>query len=514
MKRAWNRKELWNNQLDEVYSLAFPARNMYIEERTPGDRQNEALYDGTLQNATSNLANKLVAEYFSSFSKFLKVVPGVAFEAAIENLEQREAILEELNKINAVHQAAIEASNFDQAIGEVMLDYAVGMGFMMVREGPSNRPLEYLAINPGNIAVGEGPNAEVWEYYRRHKVLPRLVEHTWGSFGGEFSKKWLDWANEEDNNGHRVLIEEAVYYDPKDDKWYMTLFGPNAEGALTEDSDEKTTILELEVPRMWLSPRWAVIAGEVWGRGPALEAMPDAQVLNKAKKLLLQNASVSLFPPMTAVDDIDFNPAQFSFEPAYINMVSRNGGPLGPAVQKLDIGGDLQMGQFIFEDIQSNVKRIMLDDQLPPLSGAVHTPTEIMARKQELEKNKAAPFGRMVNELIRPMAQMNLDILHKKKLINKVKLDGLIFDLQVLNPTAQAHREEEVLALERSMETVANINPAIIPMAYRVEHLPRWVADRLGVEPELLRTSQEVTQMQQMAAQAQLQQGGELPVAN
>jgi len=79
----------------------------------------------------------------------------------------------------------------------------------------------------------------------------------------------------------------------------------------------------------------------------------------------------------------------------------------------------------------------MLDDQLPPQTGAVRTPTEIIERQQELQTSKAAPFGRLNKELIRPLAQMNLNILAKKGLIDEIKIDGLIFDLQVLNPQAQ-----------------------------------------------------------------------------
>lgn len=506
-ERAWSRKELWRPQLDDAYSHALPSRNRYQQGRLPGDEQNDVLYDGTLQNSLVSLANKLQAEYFSSFSKFLRVVPGVGFESSISDITQREAIQQEINQINAVHEAAMEVSNFDQAVSEMLLDYPISTGFMMSREGPRERPLEYLTVNPAHVATGEGPNAEVWEYYRKHKVLPRLAQPTWASMGGEFDKKWLKWAEEEDNNQERVLIEEVIYFSRDDNKWYIVLLGP--EDSELDSPHEQFVILETETQNPWLSPRWSVQAGEVDGRGPVLQALPDARVLNKAKKLLLQNASVALYPPMTAVDDLDFNPALFSFEPAHINLVSRNGGPLGPAIQKLDVGGDLQMSQFIFSDLQSSVKRIMLDDQLPPLTGAVHTPTEIIARQRELQMNKAAPFGRLAKEFIRPLAQNNLNILSKRKLINPIKLDGIVFDLQILNPTAQLQREEKVVDLERAIEFTQKINPALAHMAFRVEHLPRWVADMLGVHPELLRTSAEAKQMQEMAAQAQLQGQGQ-----
>jgi hypothetical protein len=510
MKRAWRRKDLWNTQLDEAYRLATPSRNMFQQGRTPGDDTDSLIYDSTLQNSTSNLANKLQAEYFSVFDKFLRVIPGVGFESSVDNIEQREAIQAEINQINAVHEAALQVSNFDQAIGEMLIDYCVGTGFMMPRKGTLARPLEYLTVNPAHIATGEGPNSEVWEYYRKHKLYPRLVQPTWESMGGDYSAKWLAWAEDEENNAQKITVDEVIYYSRENDTWYFTLLCE--DHSELSNSEGKYQIVETTTRNPWLSPRWMLEAGEVWGRGPVLQALPEARVLNEVKKLLLQNGSVSLFPPMTAVDDIDFNPAMFSFEPNHINMVSRNGGPLGPAIQKLDVGGDLQMGQFILEDIRANIKKIMLDDQLPPMSGAVHTPTEIMERKREIQTNKAAPFGRLVKECLRPLAQMNLDILADLNLIKPIKLDGIVFDLQILNPTAQVQREDKIVDLERSMEVAAKINPAIVPMAYRVEHIPRWASDILGVDPELMRSSKEVKEMQEMAAQAQQQNPEAVPV--
>lgn len=504
-KCAWERKEFWREQMQDAYALVFPSRNMYLEGRTPGDQPNINIFDSTLQSSNISLANRLQAEYFPAFDEWMKVIPGVAFDAADIPVAQKEEIQIQLEQTNAVHRAAMEVSNFDQVINELLLDYGVGTGTMMVHEGDNITPLQYTAVNPAQVAMGEGPHGVVWEYYRKHPILPRLVRPTWENQGFDPPDGWDKWADAEENNKEKIIIDEAVYFSPKEKKWYLVIIGPSPS-----DGEQSTVKLVDRAMKnsIWLSPRWNKEAGEVWGRGPVLYALPDAKVLNKVKELILQNASVTLFPPMTYVDDSDFNPALFSMTPGFLNAVSQNSGPLGATVEKLDIGGDLGMAQFILEELRMNIKKLMLDDQLPPQTGAVHTPTEIIARQQELQVSKAAPFGRLNKELIRPLAQMNLNILAKKGLISEIKIDGLIFDLQVLNPQAQVQKENNVLKFERIAEFATNLNPALPALTMKLEEAPKWAAEQLGSPMKLMRTKADIDQMQQMAAQVQQQDGG------
>jgi len=355
-KIAWERKELWRSQMQDAYALVFPSRNMYNQGRTPGDQQDFNIFDSTLQASNISLANRLQAEYFPAFDEWMKVIPGVAFDAADIPASQKEEIQIQLEQTNAVHRAAMEVSNFDQVINELLLDYGVGTGTMMVHEGDNITPLQYTAVNPAQVAMGEGPHGVVWEYYRKHPILPRLVRPTWENQGFDPPDEWDKWADAEENNKETIIIDEVVYFSPKEKKWYLVILGPSPSDV---DSEQSTVKLVDKVMKnsIWLSPRWNKEAGEVWGRGPVLYALPDAKVLNKVKELILQNASVTLFPPMTYVDDADFNPALFSMTPGYLNAVSQNAGPLGATIEKLDVGGDLGMAQFILEELRLNIKK-------------------------------------------------------------------------------------------------------------------------------------------------------------
>jgi hypothetical protein len=507
MKCAWDTKELWRSQMQDAYALCFPSRNLYDNGRTPGDQPGLQIYDSTLLAANINLANKIQADSFPSFDEWMKLIPGVAFEASVSDPRQREQVQQELAGVNAVHQAAMEVSNFDSVANEMLLDYNVGTGMMMVTEGDGFTPLVYVGVNPAQVALEEGPGSQVWAYYRKHPIFARNVRPTWGEYNFNPPPWWDEWAGEAENNKSRIVIEEACYFDYDADTWYFIILGPNSGDDTTADDDEMVKLVDRPMKdTVWLSPRWNKEAGEVYGRGPVLSALPNAKVLNKTIELILKNASITLFPPMTYVDDMDFNPAMFSMAPGYLNPVSRNGGPLGKAIEPLEVGGDLRMAQLVLEELKASIKKLMLDDQLPPPTGAVHSPTEIMARQKELQRNEGAPFGRLQKEFTRPLAQKNLNILHKKGLIDKIQVDGLIIDLQVMNPQADVQNEEAVLKLQRVIEVSQAVQPELPLLTLNVEGIPRYVADKLGVPMSLVRSVVDTDRMQEQVAQLQQEQ--------
>ena len=63
----------------------------------------------------------------------------------------------------------------------------------------------------------------------------------------------------------------------------------------------------------WIVARYMKVAGEVYGRGPLVTAIPDIKTLNKTLELLLlKNASLSIAGVYTAADDGVLNPQTIS----------------------------------------------------------------------------------------------------------------------------------------------------------------------------------------------------------
>ena len=90
-----------------------------------------------------------------------------------------------------------------------------------------------------------------------------------------------------------VEFNEVTYFDEKDKVWrYEVVY--NKESRIVEREFESNP---------WVIVRWSKIAGEVFGRGPLLQALPDLKMLNKGKELAIRSAQLNIFGVYTVADD-------------------------------------------------------------------------------------------------------------------------------------------------------------------------------------------------------------------
>lgn len=500
---AWNETEQFKDVLDDAYSLAAPDRNQFSGTRSPGEAKGSEVFDSTLINCLTRFANRIQSALFPAFQDWAEYTPG---NTAMELLAQDdEALNEERAKASvatAVCFSSIHSSNFSQASHEMLMDLAFGTGCMLINEFPvgSRSLFECVAVNPAEMAFDSGPYGKIWGVFRKHEVSPHLVESMWPDF--KAPKDWEKIVKESRTTAKKVLIEEATYYDEELDIWNFDII---YRGDTQKVEPEGTRIVEREMDNCrWIIPRWMRMTGETRGRGPVLQALPTAKSLNKAQELLLINGSFQIHPMFTYVDDGIFNPGTFRIVPGSLNAVSANGGPRGSSIDVLDVGGDLRLTQFIFEKMQMDIKKIMLDDQLPPEQGAVRSATEWSARQGELANAIGAPFGRIYSEFIKPFLTVVLEIHVKRGLIPDMKVDGYVTDLQVTAPFAQAQNVNEVNAAAQLIELMSMLGEEAVEEGLKTENFGGYFASKLGVpHATLVRSLEEKEQRQEQAMQMQ-----------
>jgi hypothetical protein len=238
-----------------------------------------------------------------------------------------------------------------------------------------------------------------------------------------------------------------------------------------------------------------------------LQALPTAKSLNKAKELLFINASLQIHPILTYIDDGIFNAGTFSLIPGSMTAVGYNAGSRGPSIQALDLGGDLRLSQFIFEEMQMDIKKIMLDDQLPPDKGSVRSATEFNSRERELFQNKGAPVARIHYEFTQPIMRILLDVHTKKGILQDVKYDGRIIDLKVTAPFAQTQSANEVHSMAQLLEFKPMIGEEVFHTAIRTENIPEFFVDKLGISiSKYVRTAEERAKIIEQGAAVMKQQ--------
>ena len=201
--------------------------------------------------------------------------------------------------------------------------------------------------------------------------------------------------------------------------------------------------------------------------------------------------------------------------------VARNGGPQGPSLQALPRSGDFNVSQLVINDLRSNVKRILLDESLPPENMSARSATEIVERMKELSQNLGSAFGRLINETMIPIVTKILEVMDERGMIDlPLRVNGLEVKVTAQSPLANAQAMDEVNAALQFAQMSAQMG-AEGAVAVKYGDMIDYLGEKLGV-PAALRNSaaerafmieqQQQQQAQQMAMQAQMQaaQGAEV----
>lgn len=488
---AWNRKDEWRSLYEAAYEYALPQRNLYDgswESGTRGKTKGNNVFDATAVHATQRFANRMQSGLFPPDKKWMDLQPGTDIPE-----EKADQVRQALHIYSERFFSILRQSNFDLAIGEFLMDLAIGTAAMMVQPGDGDSKIRFTPIPSFLLALEEGADGSVQNVFRKVKMPPENIKPTWPD--AELSpdlEKLL-----EDKPTEPIILNEGTIFDIDDQQWRYYVWYKSSE-------TESDIILERDMKRSpWIVSRFMKIAGEVMGRGPVLSALPDIKTLNKTLELLLKNASINIAGVYTAIDDGVLNPQTIRIVPGAIIPVSRNGGPQGPSLQPLPRSGDLQLSQVIIQDLRMNIKKIMLDDSLPPDNMSARSATEIVERMRELATNLGSAFGRLITETMVPLVRLVLDIMDEEGLIDlPLKVDGLEVQIIPVSPLAQAQNLDEVQNVLQWLGIASQLGPVGLATA-NMENISDWVANQLGVPVDLRTTIEEREEAIQMAAQAQ-----------
>lgn len=484
---AWIEKTNWDALYDDAYSLALPQRNIMRTQRA-GSAKNNEVFDSTLQQCTVKLAGLLQTSITPPMVNWARIVPG-----SFVPEEERNAKAKEYDYATQTVFAALKPSNFDAAIGEFFLDLIIGTGAMLVLDGGDKSPFQFVTVPIAEIALEEGAFNQIGGVFRRYKKPCRTLRSMWPDM------KETPGYNEilKNDPGKLIDLNEITTYDPKSEDWkyVVVMGGMNASEA---DIIVKRTF----AINPWIVSRWIKVAGETFGRGPVINALPDAKTVNMAKKLELQNASLAISGVWTARNNGIFNSNSIRIVPGAVIPVQSNAGAMGPDLQRLDVGGDVRFSQIVTEDLRASIKAAMYDRSLP-VQGAVRSATEWIVRQAELQEQIGAPIGRLHQELLRPLFARLISILASRGIFPPIELNGGDADIQITGTLAQSANLRQVETIQSWGQAAAALaGPEVWQSQVKVESIPGYLNELFGVAPQLMRSEEEKQQMMQMAAQA------------
>jgi hypothetical protein len=364
---------------------------------------------------------------------------------------------------------------------------------MMVQPGDDVSPINFVPVPLFLVSYEEGANGQVDNVYRRMRMKGESIQRQWPDAKiPEDLKRLIENKPTDDIE----LLEATIFDQKRGDYCYHVIWKAGKEELVYR---RRTT-------SPWVISRYMKVAGEIYGRGPLMTALPDIKTLNKVKELLLKNASLAVAGVYTAADDGVLNPNTVKLVPGAIIPVARNGGPQGPALLPLPRSGDFNVSQLVINDMSANIKRILLDESLPPDNMSARSATEIVERMKELAQNLGSAFGRLINETMIPLVAKILEVMDERGLIDMpLRVNGLEAKVVPVAPLAMAQNMEEVNAIIQYTQLMQAFGTDGA-LAIKADAAVDYIGDKLGVPASVRNTAAERAVIMETMQQQQQEQ--------
>jgi hypothetical protein len=491
-------REQWVPLFEECYEYALPQReSFYYEEH--GQRRDEKIFDETAVVGTQEFASRLQSGIVPNFARWADFVSGSEVDP-----EERESVDNELDEVTNYVFEVLQNSNFSQEVHESFMDLAVGTGVLCVEEGDSINPINFTAIPLPHVVLDTGPNNRIDHVYRERKKvkfdhLPLMYPNT------TFDNKVTSQMN---SNRETTVLELVCrnYKNPNVEAYYHYAI------CLTTE----TVLYFKEFSGVGSNPficfRWATCAGEVYGRGPLINALSSIKTTNLTIRLILENAQMSISGIYQMEDDGVINPDTINLVPGTI--IPKAMGSAG--LQPIQAAGRFDVAQLVLSDLRLNIKKALYNDMLGNPDRTPATATEIAERMADLSRRMGASFGRLQAELVQPILQRVVYILKKQGRIELPTVNGREIKVRSVSPLAQAQANQDISVVARFLEMIGGgFGPEMLQLLIDGEQTAVYLAKKFGVPESLIRDEEQrrqIAQAAQQLAQQQAMQQGMMPV--
>lgn len=489
---AKTKRSNWDNLYQECYRYAIPHRDTFYNV-VPGKDKNFDLYDSTAIDSTSAFANLLSETITPPEFRWFEYAVG----PDIPNM-MKERVQFLLDGVTEKFFYLLNMTNFDTESNQAYHDLAAGTGSLAIRDFDDvDAPATFSAVPPSEIYIAEGREGIIDTVFRLYKMEPRKVKITWPNANFDETKlvrrpnTAVGSASATGQGTEQELeILEALYYDYDEKKFKYQVY-------LMDVSEENAIVDDELIYNSWVVFRWAVVSGEIYGRGPLISALADIKSLNKSVEMVLQNASLAIAGVYTGVDDGILNPETVEISPGVIIPVAFNGGQVGRSLDVLPRSGDFSIAELVLDDLRQSIRRKLLDDDFAPLDDAVRSSAEVAARQQRAMKKAGPNFGRVKIEMITNLVTSLTKLWQAKGELPPFEIDGKQITLRFTSPISKFQNNEDLQNLDAYLARMNGLQPGFGPIVVKPEEYAHFVAEKSGIPIKLINSRQDLLQAQQ-----------------
>ena len=485
-------RHTWEDHWQEILDYTMPRKADITFVRSKGEKRTERLFDSTAITAANLLASSLQGTLTS---------PSLAwFHLKLRNQDLNEDRNIQLWLEDTARRMydTFNDTNFNTEVHELYLDLcSIGTAALFVEE--SDTGIHFSALHIAEYYIQENTAGKVDTLYRKYKLTARQAVQEFGedNVGEKVKKAAGDSPEKKFNFIHAV--EPTEDYERALGKAGTKLPFHSCH-VCVEDKMKVRVGGYNEFP--YLVPRWSKATGEIFGRSPAYNALPDIKTLNKAVEIGLKAWANAIDPPLLVQDDCVIGRVRMT--PAGITVVLSD-----TAIKPLQIGANWQITDMKETQLRTAIRQAYYSDQLQLQEGPQMTATEVQVRYELMQRLLGPTLGRFQSEFLNPLIERVFGIMLRAGVLlpPPEEIGDSTIDVEYVGPLARSQRMEEAVAVERLYQLAMNVaqaDPGIMDLIDHDEAI-RIRATLLGVPKTILRGRDEVDEMRQMRAQQQQQ---------
>ena len=473
---------------DEIFEYCLPQRQGF-KNYTPGQRRDDRIFDETATVGVQEFASRLQSGLVPNFARWADFVAGSEVPE-----EEADTINNELDKVTEYVFEIIQTSNFAQEIHECFIDLALGTAVLLVEEGDAVNPIRFHSIPLPHVVLDTGPNGRIDHVYREREIKSEdmMIAYPNGVFSETMTK------NMQTGEKKCKILEVScrIYDDPNEEHYAFMVI----------DVENKHLILREDFKGVGSNPfiafRWSKASGEIYGRGPAVNALSAIKTCNLTIEMVLENAQMAISGIYQMDNDGVINTDTINLVPG--TVIPKAPGSQG--LQPIRAAGSFDVANLVLNDMRNNIKRALYNDMLGDPNRTPASATEIAERMADLSRKIGSAFGRLQAEMVQPVLQRIIFLLRKQGRIEIPTVNGREVKIKSVSPLAQAQSNQDIVSFDRFLELIqGRFGPEVTNLLVSSEEAAVYLAKKFGVPDNLIRDVGERKQIVEMAQQMQQQ---------
>ena len=518
------RKQNWLTIYQLIGEYVMTRKQNFLSTSMPGEFLTEQLFSNTAPEANRTMASALLGNLWPNGARsFLLERPNNISDSKVNN-----KYFSEVSMILAEHMDLPEAG-LATALDEYMLDNgSFGISGIGIEETDDFFiPIRYRAMNVKNFVVEENQYGDLDTKFVDEEIT---IDQAVKAYGYEnLSKK----VREQFDNGRLLeTVRILRLMEPRREGRFG--FGnkslPIASIHIEYDTNKIIKESGFREDRIIIG-RFSKALGEIYGRSPAMFAMPAILRLNLIWELIMRIEEKRGNPPLYLLDNGALGSRILDSSPGGLSIFNVTGlGESAPVGQLFDIGDTKGMFQLI-EQLMNDVSKAFFIDRLFDLNNDTRmTLGEAQIRDRFRGEGLSSVFKRQEAEMFSPLIKTSFNILFDKGLLgvikgsekeqeileaglvplyipddvaNAIERGQRVYDIKYVSPAARILKIEEAQGLTQMLDTTLGLSQALpsIIDGLNVDEIRNKYADLFGVDKITLNDSETIKAIREAKSQ-------------